>query len=242
MAALVRPPGNELQDVLPAWVDSQVRRPGQHLGSADFVYHALRKLLELTELSLVPEGPLLARIEEAGKRFLSGLPGDQAHLLSSYLAELSASDSALSARVEVLHRPASAAGAHPAQVPGGAPNPASAAGSTSGTFRVQSPASPAPADYGASLQRLGAIMGRLEQRLAAVSSAGDEREASAAIPEAATIRRDVAAAPPGAATDSMARPWAEPSPGTRSAKRSIIWAKGLGPASPAGRSRASSAV
>lgn len=195
VSALVMHPDALLFAGLQAWVDSQIRRPGQRLGSADFVFHALRKLLEMTELELVPQGPLLARIEECGKRFLHSLPADQARLLRRYLEELGAAEPGLGSKIEVIHRPASVTGAHRVLVPPDEEPPTgpARAGGTTGTFAVQPspPETGAPsrsADYGPSLQRLGLIMERLEQRLAqqAPGSGGSANPETMPPPAAAT--------------------------------------------------------
>ena len=55
----------------------------------------------------------------------------------------------------------------------------------------------------------------------------------------AVTRSTVPAPPSTTSARSMATPWADPSPGTWTAKRLMRWANRLGPAAPAGRRRAS---
>ena len=100
---LAVPPARVAQEIL-AWTTSQHRRLGGSVPVSDYLYHAMRKLYVMGELTLVSKPGLVAFLESLQAYMLEFCPDEDRDLLRENLAHLGDVRSDLAAPVLSLHR------------------------------------------------------------------------------------------------------------------------------------------
>lgn len=199
---LLDQPPAVVADAIGSWIEAQFQGIGKRITWAEYAFHALKKILRMAEFDLLPRARVATGVAEVAALIVARAHADQREALTRVFEELGTAEAGLARPVSLIHRPPSMASgevllsAQAVAAPVAAAGPP--AGTVSGVFPMQvvvgaapAPAAAAPAaaagpEMAQGLQRLGAILERLESRLgepAALAAAATAARSSAELGE-----------------------------------------------------------
>ncbi len=196
--ALLDQPPAVVADAIGSWIEAQFQGIGKRISWAEYAFHALKKILRMAEFELLPRQRVATCVAEVATLMVKRAHADQREALTRVFEELGTAEAGLARPVNLLHRPPSMSSGE-ILVPAHAVAPPLAAagappGTVSGMFPMQSVMGAAPVaspsasgpEMAQGLQRLGAILERLESRLgepAALAAAATAARSSAELGE-----------------------------------------------------------
>jgi hypothetical protein len=104
LALLMGLPAGVLAQEIQSWVAGQFRATAGVVPTAEYLFHALRKIYAVGEFQLVPAGQFTSYIEELARAVLELCPPADRELLKASLARLGDPESATATPVAILHR------------------------------------------------------------------------------------------------------------------------------------------
>ncbi|HXT19306.1 MAG TPA: hypothetical protein VN923_01015, partial [Thermoanaerobaculia bacterium] len=160
-------------EVVRAWVNGQLRAPGTHVTTVDFLFHAVKKFQLLARLKLVDPQALQSYLEGVIGVLVAQAPPVEQEALRTFLLQASEAESTLPTQVQVLYRPPTGS----APVPGGA-------GAASASTQLSAEVATNLRHFSLLLSRLDAAGGRIgggdEARRAALTEQAPQLLAAAA--------------------------------------------------------------
>lgn len=113
---LNRPP-DVVASTVQGWVSAQYCGPGTNLPVSDYLFHSLKKIHLMSELSLLEQEPVARYLEDLGRIILALCPEEDRETLQANLNALGAVQN-IASRVEIVHRQMRSGDAPPLTVEG----------------------------------------------------------------------------------------------------------------------------
>jgi len=120
VALLLEAPPELLATELERWAASQVQIQQRRVSLSDLLFHALKKLHHLGELSLIPDEELMPQMEKVTAALLARCPAGEREALTAILPQLTQTRTAMAATLEHIVRPARDENDHQAASPSAA--------------------------------------------------------------------------------------------------------------------------